>query len=60
MAGLLAKHRFVLVATWEGFLRYACQTSVWNSSNWGGIFAVMLGSQGDDGREGCIAVGAYI
>ena len=42
MAGLLAKHRFVLVATWEDFCGNARQTSVWNGSNWGFFFAVML------------------
>ena len=47
MAGLLAKHRFGMVATWEDFCGNARQTSVWNGSNWGGIYAVMLGSQGD-------------
>ena len=33
MAGLLAKHRFVLVATGDFFCGNARQTSVWNGSN---------------------------
>ena len=35
MAGLLAKHRFVFVATGDFFCGYARQHFVWNGSNWG-------------------------
>ena len=55
---MLAKHRFVFVATGDFFfaVKYARQTSVCAGSNWGFFFAVMLANT----LLGMVATGDFL